>query len=234
MALRRWKAAAALWMCVAVTGTMTQSAEASVEYKEAVAVETSSSYTLKVDTPRTPLHKSRTERSETVGTLKGGEIYPVLSYENGWAFVDTGAASGYVKVADHGIIVERTYETVDQEAELRNGVVRYALQFVGNRYVWGGTDPNKGVDCSGFTSYVMRNAAGISLSHSSAAQAGEGTEVSEPKAGDLIFYSSGGRINHVAMYIGEGQIVHASTEKTGIKISPWNYRRPVSIVDVLS
>ena len=91
-----------------------------------------------------------------------------------------------------------------------------------------------GADCSGFTSYVMRHAAGVSLSHSSAAQAGEGRAVSEPKPGDLVFYSSGGRINHVAIYLGNGQIVHASTEKTGIKISNLTYRTPAKIVDVLS
>ncbi len=53
------------------------------------------------------------------------------------------------------------------------------------------------------------------------------------RPGDLIFYGNGRRINHVAMYIGDGQVVHASTERTGIKTSPWNYRAPVKIVDVL-
>ena len=234
MRTRQLKAAATLCLWAWLMNTTTGQAQAAVEYQETVAVETSSSYVVRVDAPCASLHKSRTERSETVDTVTRGDTYQVISYEDGWALVNTGSAKGYIKVSDYGTIVERTYETVDTEAELRNKVVRYALQFLGNRYMFGGTDPNRGVDCSGFTAYVMRNAAGVSLSHSSSAQAREGKKVGTPKAGDLIFYSSNGKINHVAMYIGNGQVVHASTEKTGIKISPWNYRKPVSIVDVLS
>ena len=130
---------------------------------------------------------------------------------------------------------EIDFEKVDEAAAVRAQVVDFALQFVGNPYVYGGTDPNTGADCSGFTSYVLRHAAGVSLSHSSVAQAGEGRVVSEEemKQGDLVFYSNGFRINHVAIYAGNGQVVHASTNKTGIKTSPWNYRTPVKIVRVL-
>ena len=77
---------------------------------------------------------------------------------------------------------------------------------------------------------------GYSLPHSSAAQAGCGRSVSlsNVQPGDLIFYgSSRGRINHVAMYIGNGQIIHAASRRSGIKISTWNYRTPVCIVDVI-
>ena len=111
---------------------------------------------------------------------------------------------------------------IEVENDLRSGIVTYALQFVGNRYKYGGTNPNTGVDCSGFTSYVMRHAAEVELPHSS-----------EMRPGDIICYGSGKRINHVALYIGNGQIVHASTERTGIKVSRWNYRTPVRIVNVL-
>lgn len=119
--------------------------------------------------------------------------------------------------------------------ELRQDMVDYALSFVGGRYVWGGTDPHTGVDCSGFTRYVIQNTAGISMNRSSVYQATQGTQVSaeEMQPGDLIFYGKGKRINHVAMYIGDGQVVHASSEKTGIKTSPWNYRTPMKIVSVL-
>ena len=124
---------------------------------------------------------------------------------------------------------------VDVEDDLRSEIVTYALQFVGNRYKYGGTNPNTGVDCSGFTSYVMRHAADVELPHSSGGQSRMGRVVSssEMRPGDIISYGSGKRINHVALYIGNGQIVHASTEKTGIKISRWNYRTPVRIVNVL-
>ena len=125
--------------------------------------------------------------------------------------------------------------TIEVENDLRSEIVTYALQFVGNRYKYGGTNPNTGVDCSGFTSYVMRHAAEVELPHSSGGQSRMGRVVSssEMRPGDIICYGSGKRINHVALYIGNGQIVHASTERTGIKVSRWNYRTPVRIVNVL-
>jgi hypothetical protein len=113
--------------------------------------------------------------------------------------------------------------------------VDYALSFVGGRYVWGGTDPHTGADCSGFTGYILRNAGGVAISRSSAEQAGEGRTVSAEnmQPGDLLFYSKGGGVNHVAMYIGNGQVVHASSSKTGIIVSAWNYRTPVRIASFL-
>ena len=115
-------------------------------------------------------------------------------------------------------------------ASLRTGGIRcrvdlveYAKQFVGNPYVWGGTSLTKGADCSGFVLSVFKK-YGITLSHSSRAQANEGTKISasELKPGDLVFYGNGkGNINHVAIYIGGGQVIHASSPKTGIKISSY-------------
>ena len=130
---------------------------------------------------------------------------------------------------------EELEAAIEVEDDLRSEIVEYALQFVGNRYKYGGTNPNTGVDCSGFTSYVLRHAAGVSLPHSSSGQSRMGRVVksSEMRPGDIICYGSGKRINHVALYIGNGQIVHASTERTGIKVSRWNYRTPVRIVNVL-
>ena len=122
-----------------------------------------------------------------------------------------------------------------EKEELRQEVVDYALSFVGGRYVWGGEDPHSGADCSGFVRYVLSNTAGVSMSRSSYEQAREGATVSpeEMQPGDLLFYGNGRRVNHVAMYIGDGQIVHASTAKTGIKISRWNYRTPVRIASFI-
>ena len=120
-------------------------------------------------------------------------------------------------------------------SNVRVDLVQYALQFVGNPYVWGGTSLTRGVDCSGFTRYVMKHGAGVGLERSSTYQASQGVSVSaeQMQPGDLIFYGKGSKINHVAMYIGDGKVVHASTEKTGIKTSPWNYRTPLKIVNVL-
>ena len=114
-------------------------------------------------------------------------------------------------------------------------IVEYAKQFLGNRYVWGGASLTNGTDCSGFTRYVYQHGLGISLNRSSGSQASQGTAISASKMqpGDLLFYGSGKSINHVAMYIGDGKIVHASTEATGIKVSNWNYRNPVKIVSML-
>ena len=81
----------------------------------------------------------------------------------------------------------------------------------------------------------MKNSAGVTLNRSSRSQATQGVAVSaeQMRPGDLLFYGSGSYINHVAMYIGDGQVVHASTYKTGVKTSPWNYRAPIKIVNVL-
>ena len=130
---------------------------------------------------------------------------------------------------------EAAARAAEEAASARQNLVDYALQFVGGPYRAGGNDPHTGVDCSGFTSYVMRHAAGVELPHSSGGQSRMGRVVSssEMRPGDIISYGSGKRINHVALYIGNGQIVHASTEKTGIKVSRWNYRTPVRIVNVL-
>ena len=121
-----------------------------------------------------------------------------------------------------------------QAADARQNLVNYALQFVGGPYRAGGNDPHTGADCSGFVKYVMENGAGISMNRYSSSQSTQGTPVSasQMQPGDLIFYGNGSRINHVALYIGNGQIVHASTYKTGIKISNWNYRTPVKITSV--
>ena len=82
----------------------------------------------------------------------------------------------------------------------------------------------------------MRHTAGVELPHSSAAQSGCGRAVSaeEMRPGDLICYSSGGRVNHVAIYIGNGQVIHASNARTGIKISNASYRTPYAVKRVLN
>ncbi|MGN6713071.1 C40 family peptidase [Anaerocolumna jejuensis] len=108
-------------------------------------------------------------------------------------------------------------------------IASYAMNFVGNPYVWGGTSLTNGADCSGFV-YSVYSHFGYSIprdSRSQAAGAGYEVSVSNVQPGDLIFYTnSGGSVNHVAMYIGNGQVVNASNERDGIKISRYNYRTP--------
>lgn len=119
-------------------------------------------------------------------------------------------------------------------SDVRVALVNYACQFIGNRYVWGGTSLTNGVDCSGFTMRIYEQ-YGIYLPHKASAQAGYGTRISpsEARPGDLFFYSNGGGINHVAIYIGNGQVVHASTPKSGIKISNAFYRTPACVTRLL-
>lgn len=107
-------------------------------------------------------------------------------------------------------------------------IAEYAKQFLGNRYVWGGSSLTGGTDCSGFTMSLYAK-YGHSLPHNAAAQAGVTRSVSSPVPGDLFFYSNGSRINHVAMYIGNGLVIHASNPSDGIKISNAYYRHPVKI-----
>ena len=108
-------------------------------------------------------------------------------------------------------------------------IASYAQNFVGNPYRYGGTSLTNGTDCSGFTMSVYSH-FGYSIPRTSSSQSGYGTKVSldtgSLQPGDLIFYTSGGRVNHVAMYIGGGQVVHASNPDDGIKISNWRYRTP--------
>ena len=100
-------------------------------------------------------------------------------------------------------------------------IVNYAKQFLGNPYMYGGNSLTNGVDCSGFTTQIMKN-FGINLHRSSSAQfSNDGYTVSRDnaQAGDLIFYGYNGSVSHVAIYMGNGQIIHANDERTGICIS---------------
>ena len=119
-------------------------------------------------------------------------------------------------------------------AATRNAVVAYAKQFLGNPYVYGGTSLTNGADCSGFVMSVYAH-FGISTGRSSRDQAarGKAIPVSDVKPGDLLFYASGDYINHVGIYVGGGQIIHASTPKSGICYAPSNYRTPCKAVTFL-
>lgn len=113
-------------------------------------------------------------------------------------------------------------------------VVAYAAQFVGNPYVWGGTSLTNGADCSGFTQSVFAH-FGVSLPHDAASQLYCGTQVSIDSLapGDLVFFSSGSGIDHVAIYAGNGSIVHAANSQAGICWGSLNWMTPVAACRVI-
>ena len=181
--------------------------------------------------------------AETVTQVAQGEELEIAEVmENGWIKVyldeeEVYVSADYVDVkSDLATAVTMTELLYGQGvSDVRVDLCQYAKQFLGNPYVWGGTSLTKGADCSGFVLEVFKK-YGITLSHSSRAQANEGTKISasDLKPGDLIFYGNGkGNINHVAIYIGGGQVIHASSPKTGIKISSYKYRTLVKCVRVI-
>lgn len=199
--------------------------------------QTSTSVVVRVETTA-DVYSEPDSDSGVIGQASKGSTYEIIEMIDGeWAKVSVGGNEGYVNTVEVAATVAETAAevVVDASEARRSEIVEYGKSFIGNRYVWGGTNPNKGADCSGFTMYIMRMVAGIQLSHSSKAQANEGRTVSsdEMRPGDLVFYGSGKSINHVAIYAGDGQVVHASNEDDGIKMSPWNYRKPIKIVNVL-
>ena len=118
-------------------------------------------------------------------------------------------------------------ETEEEKKADGQEIVDFALQFEGNPYVYGGTSLTNGADCSGFVMSVFKE-FGYELPRVAAAQYEQSTkkDVADLEPGDLVFYGTGS-ITHVALYIGDGQIIHASTSASGIKISDYDYEQPV-------
>lgn len=194
----------------------------------------------------------REKKSTEAGILKqigDGDSYVVKSEGSEWVKIKlSGSETGYVS-KDYVSTKFRFNKAVsieEEQAAERTGstsgsttaggssyssrgasVASYALQFIGNPYVWGGSSLTNGADCSGFTMSVYAH-FGYGLPHSSSSQSGCGRAVSlsELQPGDLVFYRHGGSIGHVAMYIGGGRVVHAQCKRTGITTSSVNYRTP--------
>ena len=197
-----------------------------------------------VATVNTETLNVRAEKSTEAAVLSqvgNSEAFTVNSVADGWVEISVDDSVGYISqdyvTLAQALPTAKTIEQVkygDGVSDVRTSVVSYALQFVGNRYVWGGTSLENGIDCSGFTMRILGK-YGISLPHSSKAQPSYGTKISasEAKPGDLFFYGSGRSISHVAIYIGNGQIVHASNKRDGIKVSNAYYRNPICVTRYL-
>ena len=195
----------------------------------------------KVNTDSLKVRAEANTESVVITLVAMGEELEVAAVEGDWVKVlldndEVYVSAEYVEVsAELGTAVTMTELLYGQGvSDVRVDVCQYAKEFIGNPYVWGGTSLTKGTDCSGFVMRVFQK-YGVKLPRNSRAQANCGTtiKVSEAKPGDLIFYAKGKTINHVAIYIGNGQVVHASSPKTGIKISNVSYRTPFKAVRIL-
>ena len=203
------------------------------ELASAIAVSTADSLNIR-EMPNTD--------AEVVTQVAAGEILDIVEIQDdGWIKVylddeEVYVSADYVEVkSDLNTAITLT-ELIYGEgvSDIRVDLCQYAKQFLGNPYVWGGTSLTKGADCSGFVKSVFAN-FGVSLPRTSREQANTGSKISasDLQPGDLVFYAKGGRVNHVAIYIGGGQVIHASSPKTGIKISSYNYRTPYKMTRVL-
>lgn len=177
------------------------------------------SYSRYVTASTLAIRKKASSKSKKVGSYKKGKKITCYGTKGKWTKVKKNGKIRYVytKYLAKKKSVNKTTGTQ---------VANYAKKFVGNPYKYGGTSLTKGADCSGFTQSVYKH-FGYKIPRTSSAQRGAGKKVSwsKKKKGDLICYSG-----HVAIYIGNNKIVHASTKKTGIKItSPANYRKVVSV-----
>ena len=171
-------------------------------------------------------------RYSKLGKLEYKEKVTVLSTSNGWSKINYNGKTGYVDSSylqstvpgSNGNNANNNNNTVSTKA---NEVIAYAKTLLGKPYVWGAQGPNS-FDCSGFTYYVFKNKAGIVLPRTSSAQSKYGTYVSKSnlKAGDLVFFDTNGandgNVSHVGMYIGNGQMIHASYGQKKIVIANFN------------
>ncbi len=204
-------------------------------------VNKAASHVAKVTTNNLRVRKKASTKSGVMTTVAKGERLEVIKELDDWIKVEINGDEGYIS-SDYAKVSYSLDEAATLTelsagkgvSDIRVSLVQYALSFVGGRYVWGGTSLSSGVDCSGFTMQIYAK-YGYSLPHHSASQAGHGTSISasEAKPGDLFFYGSSG-IGHVAIYIGNGQIVHAASARTGIIIGNAFYRNPVKVVRLIN
>ena len=188
-------------------------------------VKAAEGYSGKIFRHWTRLRTGKSKKAKVLKTLKVGTAVTVYGTSGSWRKVSVAGKTGYVP---------KQYVYVGTKAPSLTGstykkgqtVAEFAQRFVGNPYVWGGPDLNRGADCSGFIGSIYRS-FGYKLPRSSSElrSAGRKVSYSQKQPGDIICYNG-----HVAMYIGNGKIVHASSRKTGIKISQRaNYRSIVCV-----
>lgn len=197
--------------------------------------------TVAADSVRIRSEKS-TDAPIVTGVSKGEELEIIDNSDKNWAKVALDQTNAYISKdyitvsyqLKKAISYEEAVSATTGMSSVRSKMVSYAKQFLGNKYVYGGTSLSHGIDCSGFTMRIYQK-FGYNITRTSRSQAvaGKRIKVSQVKPGDLVFYSEGGVIHHVAMYIGNGKVIHASNPRSGIKISNMMYRTPCKAVTFL-
>lgn len=188
-------------------------------------VKAAEGYSGKIFRHWTRLRTGKSKKAKVLKTLKVGTAVTVYGTSGSWRKVSVAGKTGYVP-KQYVYVGTKAPSLTGSTYEKGQTVAEFAQRFVGNPYVWGGTDLNRGADCSGFIGSIYRS-FGYKLPRSSSElrSAGRKVSYSQKQPGDIICYNG-----HVAMYIGNGKIVHASNRRTGIKISPRaNYRRIVCV-----
>lgn len=154
----------------------------------------------------------------------------VISTSNGWSKIKVGTTTGYVSskyLSDSKGSSNSSSDNTSNSITSASKVISYAKSFLGKPYVWGAQGPSS-FDCSGFTYYVFKNSANITLPRTSKDQSTYGTTISKKslKVGDLVFFdtsgSNSGNVSHVGIYIGSNQFIHASSTKGKVVISDFN------------
>ncbi len=210
---------------------------------EAIAMaETLANEVATITTDKLYVRQEPNTDSAKLSYVEKGEELIIVDSKDGWYKVEHNNVVGWI-CGDYATVAYQLPKGVTV-SELRFGVgisdervrlVNFALQFIGGRYVWGGESLTNGVDCSGFTMKVFEQ-FGIKLPHYSVSQSacGKKIDIANAKPGDLFFYynPSMGRIDHVAIYIGNGQIVHAASSRLGIIISNAYYKTPYCVVNL--
>lgn len=167
------------------------------------------------------------EGTSVLTKLQANQAVQVLSKDKDWYKVTAGDKTGYIRADMLALGAVPAQEAAVSRGGNRDELVTFAKQYLGKPYAWGKTGPNS-FDCSGFVGFVYRNVYSKDLGHSSTAMGNMGTAVDRANlaVGDLVLFGTGGskRINHVGIYIGSGNFIHASSSRAngGVTISPIN------------